>query len=388
MLLKRLLPAAVCSIALLGCEKKGAAPAAAPRAVEVGIVHVDKIPIEVTSELPGRTLAYRLAQVRARVNGIVLKRVFTEGAEVKQGDLLFQIDPAPYQAAYDSAQAAVARAEANLKSIKLQEERARELLEVRGVSQQEYDNVLAALQVAEADVTVAKAASRTAAIDLGYTSVTSPIDGRIGLTEVTEGAYVQAGQATLLATVQQIDPIYVDIVQSSVQIARLDRELANGRLTRANAGERRVRIFTENGLPYPHEGSVRSADISVDRSTGSVTLRAVVPNPEGTLRPGMFVRTMVVEGVQSEALVVLQQGVTRNYRGDPTAYVVAENGTAELRTIQTGRTHGDQWTIESGLNFGDQVIVSNLQRIRPGVPVKPVPFEPPAAAAQAAPVAH
>ncbi len=382
MLLKRLLVAAFFSIALLGCGRKAAAPAVQPRAVEVGVVRVDKVPIEVTSELPGRTLAYRMAQVRARVNGIVLKRVFTEGAEVKQGDLLFQIDPAPYQAAYDSANAAVARAEANLKSIKLQEERARELLEVRGVSQQEYDNVLAALQVAEADVTVAKAMSRTAEIDLGYTSVTSPIDGRIGLTEVTEGAYVQAGQATLLVTVQQIDPIFVDIVQSSAQIAKLERELASGHLTRDTAAERPVRIVMENGLPYPHEGHLQSTDISVDRGTGSVTLRAVVPNPEGTLRPGMFVRTTVVEGVRPEALVVLQQGVTRNYRGDATAYVVAENGTAQLRTIQTGRTHGDQWIIESGLNLGDQVIVSNLQRIRPDVPVKAVPFEPQAATAQ------
>ncbi|HRI80990.1 MAG TPA: efflux RND transporter periplasmic adaptor subunit [Opitutaceae bacterium] len=365
---------------LAGCGKKNA-PAAQPAALEVDVVTVTTAPVAFTRELPGRTAARRIAQVRARVNGIVLRRLFTEGAEVKEGEILYEIDPAPYEAALASARAAQARAEANLASVKIQAERFRPLVASNAVSKQQYDDALAAAGIAEAEVASANAAVLAAEINLGYTKVASPIDGRIGLAEVTEGAYVQAAQATLLATVQQTDPIYVNLVQPSSEVARLRREFESGRMTRNEEGQAAVTLLLEDGTEYPVPGRMEFTDITVDRGTGSVTLRALFPNPKGELLPGTFVRARYAEGVNPQALLAPQQGITRNYRGDPTAYIVGADGTAELRVLKTGRTYRDSWVIESGLQAGERVIVTNLQRIRPGVPVKPVPFQPKAAPA-------
>ncbi len=368
---------------LAGCGKKNTS-APQPAALAVDVVTATTAPVAFTRELPGRTAARRIAQVRARVNGIVLRRLFTEGAEVKEGEILFEIDPAPYEAALASARAAQARAEANLTSVKVQAERFRPLVASNAVSKQQYDDALAAAGIAEAEVASAKAAVLTAEINLGYTKVASPIDGRIGLAEVTEGAYVQAAQATLLATVQQTDPIYVNLVQPSSEVARLRREFESGRMTRNQEGQPVVTLILEDGTEYPVPGRLEFADITVDRGTGSVTLRALFPNPKGELLPGTFVRARYEEGVNTQALLAPQQGVTRNYRGDPTAYVVAADATAELRVLKTGRTYRDSWVIESGLQPGEQVIVTNLQRIRPGAPVKPVPFQPKATPAASA----
>lgn len=378
----RLLAALLGSVVLAGCDKKTAAPTA-PAAVEVDVVTVGTAPVAFTRELPGRTAARRIAQVRARVNGIVLARHFTEGADVKKGELLYEIDPAPYQAVLASAKANLARAEASLVSIKLQTERFKSLVATNAVSKQQYDDALAAVGIGEAEVAAAHAALLTAEINLGYTRVVSPIDGRIGLAEVTEGAYVQAAQATPLATVQQIDPIYVNLVQPSAEASRLKREAESGRLTRDGDGSPAITAILEDGTEYPLQGRLEFSDITVDRGTGSVTLRALFPNPKGALLPGTFVRARYETGVIPQALLAPQQGITRNYRGEPTAYVVSDKATAELRVLKTGRTHGDQWVVESGLQPGDRVIVTNLKRIRPGTTVKAVPFQPQAAPAAA-----
>jgi len=377
-----LLPATlIAALLLAGCHKKPASPVPAP--VEVDVVAVSTAPVSHARELPGRTSAYRIAEVRARVSGIVLKRLFTEGNNVAEGQLLYQIDPAPYQASLDSAKASLARAEAAAVSARLHEQRFKQLVDSRAISRQDYDDALAALRSGEADVAAGKAAVLAAEINLGYTKVTSPIDGRIGLAEVTEGAYVQAAQATLLATVQQTDPIYVNLVQPSSEVARLKRELESGLMTRDGDGRPLITLVLEDGTPYSLPGRLEFSDITVNRGTGSVTLRALFPNPKGDLLPGTFVRARYDAGVNPQALLAPQQGVSRNYRGDPIAYVVAADGTAELRVLKTGRTYLDQWVVDSGLKAGDQVIVTNLQRIRPGAPVKPVPFRPKAAATPA-----
>lgn len=369
-----------------GCGKNrdAAAPAAPPSAVEVGVVTLGTTAVSQTRELPGRTEAHRVAQVRARVNGIVQKRHFTEGADVKEGELLYQIDPAPYQAVLDSAKASLARAESNLKTASLQAERFKGLVAVNAVSKQQYDDAVAAVGTYTADVAAARAAITSAEIDLGYTKVTSPIAGRIGLSEVTEGAYVQAAQATLMATVQQLDPIYVNLVQPSAEVSRLKRALEKGTLkSGAEKGGAPVHLILEDGTAYEHAGALQFSDVTVDRTTGSVTLRALFPNPRGDLFPGMFVRARFEEGVNPQALLAPQQGVSRNYRGQPTAWVVTADNKAENRIIETGRTHGDQWIVTGGLNPGDKVIVTNLQRIRTGTPVTAVPWTPKTGAAGA-----
>lgn len=371
---RTLLPAVLIAVVALlaaACAKQ-TPPPAAPTAVEVGVVTVAASPITLTRELPGRTSAFRVAEVRARVNGIVQKRLFDEGSDVKAGQPLYEIDPAPYQAALDSARASLARAQANATSIRLQEERSRQLVGALAISQQEYDNALASLQAAEADIAAAKAAVQSAEIDLGYTTVTSPISGRIGRAEVTEGAYVQAATATLLATVQQLDPLYVDLTQSSTEVLQLRRALAEGRLTATATGDAKVALLFDNGSPYAEEGSLEFSDVTVNASTNSITLRAIFPNPRGELLPGMFVRARLDEGSTS-ALLVPQLGVTRNTRGQPTALVVGADGKAELRVLTVARALGNRWLVSDGLRDGDRVIVQNLQRVAPGVPVAPVP---------------
>ncbi|OAM88570.1 efflux transporter periplasmic adaptor subunit [Termitidicoccus mucosus] len=377
MLSKLVLPLAVLgSLLLAGCRQSAPVGAPAGHPLEVGVVTLGTAPVAQTRELPGRTAAHRIAQVRARVNGIVQKRFFTEGADVREGELLYQIDPAPYQAVLDSARASLARAEANLTTARLQAARFKELVAVQAVSQQQYDDAVAAVGAGTAEVAAARAAITSAEIDLGYTKVTSPIAGRIGLSEVTEGAYVQAAQATLLTTVQQLDPIYVNLVQPSAEVSLLKRALEKG-ILQSGAGRdgTPVRLLLEDGTAYEHAGALQFSDVTVDRATGSVTLRVLFPNPRGDLLPGMFVRARFDEGVNPETLLAPQQGVGRNYRGQPTAWVVTPDGKAENRVIETGPTHGDQWIVTGGLKPGDRVIVTNLQRIRAGTTVIPVPWE-------------
>jgi membrane fusion protein, multidrug efflux system len=365
----------VVSAMLTGCGKKTAAggpPPAGPP--EVGVVTVQPQQIAITTELPGRTSASLVAEVRPQVSGIILKRVFTEGGEVKAGQLLYQIDPATYQAAFASARAAEARAEANLLPARLKEERYKDLVKIKAVSQQDYENAYASLRQAEADVASAKAAVETARINLAYTKVSAPISGRIGKSTVTDGALVTANQPAPLATIQQLGTMYVDITQSSAELLRLQQNLASGQLQRGGAARARVKLLLENGAAYPLEGALKFSDVTVDQSTGSVTLRSLFPNPNQILLPGMFVRAVVQEGVKEQAILVPQRGVSRNPAGNPVVMVVGAEEKVEPRVIKTERTVGDNWLVSEGLKAGDRVILEGLQKARPGTPVKAVPF--------------
>ena len=286
--------------------------------------------------------------------------------------MLCQIDPATYKAAHDSARAALARAEASLQTARLKAQRFKELVAIKAVSQQEADDAAAALQQGDADVAAARAAVESARINLGYTAVTSPISGRIGKSTVTEGALVTANQATALATVQKLDPVYVDVTQSSGSVLRLRRAFASGTLQRASDTAARVKLLLEDGTPYPLEGKLQFTDVTVEPSTGAIVLRALFPNPKGELLPGMYVRAIIEEGVRENAITVPQQAVTRDGKGDATALVVGADGKVEQRRLQTARTLGDDWLIDDGIKAGDRVIVDNLQRVRPGVQVQPV----------------
>jgi membrane fusion protein, multidrug efflux system len=357
----------------LACSRKPAGPPPAPAPIEVGVVTMTPTAVTLTRELPGRTSAFKIAEVRARVNGIVLKRLFTEGADVKEGQPLFRIDPAPYQAALDGARAALARAEANVANAKLQAARYSDLVQDNAVSRQEYDNAMAALKAQEADVAAAQAAEQQARINLGYTTVTSPVTGRIGRSAVTEGAYVQASQATLLATVQQLDPMYVDLSQSTSEVLKLRRDLESGKLQSAGKGQAKVKLVTEDGREYGAPGTLQFTDVTVDPSTGSIALRALFPNPKGELLPGMFVRARLDEGVNPQALLVPQVGVTRDPKGNPVALVVGADKKVERRQLVTDRAIGDAWLVTGGVKPGEQVIVEGIQKVRPGAPVSPVP---------------
>jgi membrane fusion protein (multidrug efflux system) len=367
------LVAALGALALLaaGCSKE-AAPAAPPGPVEVGVVTIAPGAVTLTRELPGRTSAFRVAEVRARVNGIVTKRSFVEGSDVKAGQTLFEIDPAPYRAALDSAKATLARAEANVAAARMQAERFTELVEANAVSKQEYDNAIAALKASEADVASGRAAVQTARINLGYTTVSSPVPGRIGRSAVTEGAYVQQAQATLLATVQQIDRLYVDLSQSSSEVLRLRRDLESGKLQSAGEGRAKVTLLFEDGSEYSHPGTLQFSDVTVDPSTGSITLRALFPNPERILLPGMFVRARLQEGVNPQAILVPQQAVTRDQKGQALALIVNSESKVERRQLVTERSVGDSWLVTDGLAAGDRVIVEGIQKVRPGAEVKAV----------------
>jgi membrane fusion protein (multidrug efflux system) len=352
-------------------SKSGAPPPAGP--VEVGVVTITPKPVTLTRELPGRTSAFRVAEVRARVNGVVLRRLFVEGSDVREGQALFLIDAAPYQAALDGARAALARAEANQANARLQGERYADLVKDNAVSRQEYDSAMAAQKSADADVAAARAAEQAARINLGYTAVTSPVPGRIGRAAVTEGAYVQAAQATLLATVQQLDPVYVDVTQSTDEVLRLRRDLGSGKLQGAGKGQALVRLVTDDGREYAQPGTLQFTDVTVDPGTGSVALRALFPNPRGELLPGMFVRARLEEGVNPQALLVPQVAVTRDQKGVPVAMVVNAEKKVERRQLVTDRAVGDAWLITEGIKAGEQVIVEGLQKVRPGALVNPVP---------------
>ncbi|HGY3717533.1 TPA: efflux RND transporter periplasmic adaptor subunit [Citrobacter gillenii] len=371
----------IISAALLaGCNDQGDTQAH-PTEPQVTVHVVESAPLAVTTELPGRTSAFRIAEVRPQVSGIVLKRNFTEGSDVEAGQSLYQIDPATYQADYDSAKGELAKSEAAAAIAHLTVKRYVPLVGTKYISQQEYDQAIADARQADASVIAAKAAVESARINLAYTKVTSPISGRIGKSSVTEGALVTNGQATALATVQQLDPIYVDVTQSSNDFMRLKQSIAQGSLHKDNTSST-VELVMENGQSYPLKGTLQFSDVTVDESTGSITLRAVFPNPQHTLLPGMFVRARVDEGVQPNAILVPQQGVTRTPRGDATVMVVNDKSQVEARPVVAVQAIGDKWLISEGLQSGDKVIVSGLQKARPGVQVKATTDAPAAAAAQ------
>jgi len=337
---------------------------------EVSGVTVHLETVELTTELPGRTSAFRIAEIRPQVSGLIEKRLFTEGSDVKAGHVLYQIDPAPLQAALDNAKAALAQAEANLPAIQLRAERFEELLPDKAVSQQDYDDITATLNQAQAEIKSWKAQVKTATINLDYAKVTAPISGRIGRSNVTAGAIVTAYQAMPLSTIQQLDPIYVDVPQSTTELLRLRDELLN----RSGTDQNKVTLILENGTEYPSEGTLQFRDVTVDPTTGSVILRVVFPNPNGVLLPGMFVRAVIKEGAK-QAILIPQQGVSHDHKGNPVALIANADGKVEQRMLTLDRAIGDKWLVSTGLAPGDRVIVEGLQKVRPNMVVTVVPFE-------------
>ncbi|HUJ11838.1 MAG TPA: efflux RND transporter periplasmic adaptor subunit [Verrucomicrobiae bacterium] len=343
-----------------GCGRKVAPPVMPPP--EVATVTVAPQPVVLTTELPGRTSPYLIAEIRPQVSGLIQKRLFTEGTEVQAGQALYQIDPAPFQAALD-------KAAANLAAVRSRAKRAAELLAEKAVSQQDFDDADAALKQAEADLEMAR-------INLAYTKITAPIAGRIGTSSVTDGAIVTAYQPVALATIQQLDPIYVDVPQSTADLLRLRERLANGQLTHDGNNQNAVQLVLEDGTEYPLEGTLQFRDVSVDPTTATVTLRMVFPNPKDVLLPGMFVRTLVKEGVNEKSILIPQQAVMRDPKGDPMAMIVNAAGKVELRMLTLERAVGDKWLVTDGLAAGDRVVVEGLMKARAGMVVKAVPFAP------------
>jgi membrane fusion protein (multidrug efflux system) len=366
---------AALSLVIAGCGKKEAAKPAAPPPQEVGVVTIQPEKADIVTELPGRTTSFRVAEVRPQVSGVVLQRLFVEGSDVKAGQQLYQIDPATYQATAASQEAAVAKAKAAAEVARLLAARRQKLVQDKVISQQDYDDAYASYQQALADTGAAEAALKTAQIDLVYTKVLSPISGRIGRSAVTEGALVTANQSTPLSTVQQLDPIYVDVVQSSAQLLKLQHDLEAGHLTNSADQTATTQLILEDGTTYPEVGKLQFSEVTVDEGTGSVTLRAEFPNPRKQLLPGMFVRALIKEGENPAALLVPQKGVTRNPRGEPVAMVVGEGDKIESRVLKTDRVIGDRWLVTDGIKAGDRVVLEGLQKIRPGAVVKPVEIE-------------
>jgi membrane fusion protein, multidrug efflux system len=360
---------------LAGCGQSsntGKGPTGGPP--EVAVVTMKPQQLVITTELSGRTSANLVAEVRPQVGGIIQKRLFTEGADVKAGQVLFQIDPAHLQAIYDNARAALGRSEANLSAIRLKAERMRELVADKAVSQQEYDDAAAALRQNQADIQFWKATLETASINLKYTSVTAPISGRIGKSTVTAGALVTANQPVPLATIQQLDPMYVDVPQSSTEVLRLRRRVAEGHLHHNGQLRNKVRLVLEDNTAYPWDGVLQFRDVTVDPTTGSVILRVVFPNPKGILLPGMFVRAVVEEGVSKDAILVPQQAVSRDPKGNPLTLIVDAGGKVQQRILTIDRALGNQWLVSEGLAPGERVIVEGMQKVKPGASVKVVPF--------------
>ncbi|MGL4517859.1 MAG: efflux RND transporter periplasmic adaptor subunit [Shewanella sp.] len=363
--------ASVISVALwmAACSPQEAkAPAnAGPQSVEVGVVNVVAKSQAIQVELPGRSKAFLEAEVRPQVNGIITKRSFVEGGLVKQGESLYQIDSAPYKAALVSANADLARANAALASAKARATRYQQLVKTNAISQQDFDEADAAYKEALASVTVAEAAINTAKINLQYTEVLAPISGRIGKSSVTAGALVTANQSQTLATIQQLDPINIDIAQSSAQLLRLKAKLTQGKLQATDNAE--VQLVLEDGTTYGHSGKLQFAEVSVDENTGSVILRAEFPNPDGLLLPGMYVRAVLNAGTDPQAIMVPQRAISRNPKGEAVAMVVNDQGVVEAKIVKTAQAIGNEWRITSGLRVGDKLIVEGLQKIRPGSPV-------------------
>ena len=372
--LKLLIPLALLTVMpmLAACKNNQPKASTQPPPAEVETITLSPQTVSLSMELPGRTAAYRIAEVRPQVSGIVLKRQFEEGSEVKAGQLLYLIDPAPYKATHDSAKAALAKAEASENSARLKAERYRKLVDNKAVSIQDQVETEAAWKQAVAEVASAKAAVESSRINLAYTEVKAPISGRIGKSAVTEGALVTAQQANALATIQQLDPMYIDVSQSSIELQHLKKEVASGQLQVDKEGKARVSVLLEDGSTYQQPGTLEFADVTVNETTGTVTLRAVAANPKQDLLPGMFVRARLEKGQRKDALLVPQVGVSRDTKGAATVMLVKGDSTVELRRIETSQVIGDALLVESGLQAGEQVIVAGLQKIRPGVPVKAV----------------
>jgi membrane fusion protein (multidrug efflux system) len=358
MKLKQFIALATLALIGAGCGRKPAPPMTQPP--EVATITVAPAPVVLTTELPGRTAAYRNAEIRPQVSGLIQKRLFTEGADVTAGEVLYQIDPAPFEAV-------LAKAEANLAAARSRAKRVEALLAQEAVSPQDYDDVTAALKLAEADAEMAR-------INLGYTKVTAPISGRIGKSSVTEGAIVTAYQPVPLATIQQLDPVYVDVPQSTAELLRLQGRLADGRLARDTDNQNAVELILGSGAKYPQTGTLQFQDVTVDPTTATVTLRMVFPNPDGVLLPGMFVRAVVKEGVNLQALLIPQQAVLRDPKGNPLVMTVNAAGNVEPRPVTLDRAIGNQWLVAAGLAAGDRVIVEGILKTRPGAVVKAVPF--------------
>jgi membrane fusion protein, multidrug efflux system len=361
--------ALLASAMLTGCgEAQQAAPGAMPPTA-VDVVTLKTAPLQLTTELTGRTSALRIAEVRPQVSGIILKRYFTEGSNVKAGQLLYQIDPATYDATVDSADAALAKAQANELSARLKAQRYAELIKVKAISRQDYDDAQASWKQQVAEIAAAKATLKSAKINLAYTRVTAPIAGRIGKSAVTEGALVTAQQATTLTTIQQLDPIYVDVHQSAADMLRLKQQLNSGKLETNQQKAAIVHFRLEDGSNYPQAGALQFSDVTVDETTGMVNLRVLVPNPDKLLLPGLFMRAQLQEGERSNGLLVPQTAVSRTPTGGASVLLVNAEQKVELRTIEVSRVIKDSWVVESGLKAGERVIVAGLQKVRPGAPV-------------------
>ncbi len=360
------------SLALVGCDKKQPPMQMPPP--EVGVIAVARQNVPITTELPGRIDPWRVAQVRARATGILLKRTFVEGSEVKAGDVLFEIDAAPLEASHNSTKANLLRAQAGLKQIQSRIDRYKSLVEINAISKQDYDDAQATLLQAQADVTAHKAAVEASSLNLGYTKVTAPISGKIGKALVTEGALVSQAEATQLAVIQQLDPVYFDFTQSSIEVLKLKSAFDQGHLQKVAEGEAKVTLILEDGTKYPHEGKLLFSDTTVDPTTGMVTLRAEFPNPDYWLLPGMFARVQLSQAVDKDAITVLQRAVALGANGAATVMVVGVGNKIEARTIKLGRAVEDKWIVLEGLKAGETIVVEGLQKIRPGAEVKTVPF--------------
>jgi len=364
--------ALVAALLLSACGKQAPPP---PPPKQVGVVTVQMQPVTLTTELPGRTSPYESSEVRPQVDGIILKRLFREGESVRAGQALYLIDPAPYAAAVANARAALAHAQASIASTAALARRYGELVKINAISRQDYENATAAANQANADVAAQRAALRSAEINLRRTRITAPISGRIGSSTFTVGALVTAAQAQPLTTIQRLDPIYVDITQSSVDLLKLRKQILAGQVARAG-GAARVGLTLEDGSEYGHQGNFQFADVTVSQQTGSVTIRAIFPNPEGLLLPGMYVRAHLIEGTQAQGILAPQQAVSRDEKGNPTALVVGADNKIEPRQLTTTRAIGDKWLVTSGLKPGDRLVMDGAMMLQPGTPVQPVPWTP------------
>ena len=380
-----LLAAALSVLMLSACGKPGSAgassAASAPPTPQVGVVTIQPQNVVLNTELPGRTTPVLVADVRPQVTGLIRARLFKEGSEVKAGQLLYEIDPANYKAAVDSAKATLAKAQSSLVSTRLKAERYQELVTIKAVSQQDNDDQASLMKQGEADVASAKASLESGQVNLAYTRVTSPITGHIGKSAVTVGALVTAAQTNALVTVQKLDPMYVDLAQSTTALLRLRRAFADGLLTRIDAKTAKVYLLLEDGSRYPLTGKLQFAEVTVDQNTGAVTLRAEFPNPKRDLLPGMYVQAVLEEGVREQGLLVPQPGVNRDTSGKPIAYVVGADDKIEQRALTTDRAIGDKWLVSSGLKAGDRVVVAGMQKTGVGAKVEPVAYSASAASA-------
>lgn len=369
----------VCTLSLVACGPKSSAPAKGGGPAEVGVITLQAEPHTFTTELPGRTSAYLSAEVRPQVGGILQKRLFTEGAEVKAGQVLYQIDPASLEVQLATAQAQLAKARTNQRAAQVNAARNAELIKARAISQQQFDDGQTALAQSESDVATAQASVRAAELNLGYSRIKAPISGRASASSVTPGALLTASQTQALTTITQLDPLYVDITQSSTEVLRLKKQLAGGQLTQDRKGAARITLVLDDGSTYAHAGTLQFSGVQVNPATGAITLRATVPNPEGLLMPGMYVRARLQEGVSERALLAPQQAVTRDPAGVARVLVVKDDDTLENRRIVTGAAVGNRWEVLAGLTAGERILVEGSQRVKAGDKVRPVPVQPGAA---------